>query len=95
MMNGYTCFSADFEDFFDIKKRTLKEIIGATCQAEIVHEIIVILSFLPIILSVWFGELAVFIITSIISALIDTIFIIMQRYNRPRLIKLMKIKAPN
>ena len=60
------------------------------CQAEIVHEIIIVLSFVPIIFSIWFGELLVFIITSVISALIDSIFVMLQRYNRSRIIKLIK-----
>ncbi len=74
--------------FFDMKERTLPEIIGATCQAELVHETIIVLSFLPIILSSCFGALAVFIITSVLSALVDLVFVIMQRYNRPRLVRL-------
>lgn len=78
------------KDYFDIKTHSLKEIIGATCQAEIVHETIVLLSFLPIIISKWFGSCAVFIITSIIAALIDAAFVIMQRFNRFRLLKIIK-----
>lgn len=77
---------------FDPSKKSWEQIIMATCQAEIVHEIIVILSFVPIIFSIWFGELAVFIITSILSALIDLAFVIMQRYNRPRILKIIKSK---
>lgn len=81
------------QSFFDVKNKTLTEIVMATCQAEIVHEIIILLSFLPIIFSIWLGEFWVFLITSLISALIDTLFVIMQRYNRPRLVLLInKIK---
>lgn len=72
---------------FDPKLHSWDEIAGATCQSEIVHEIIVILSFLPIVASVWFGALPVFVITSALSASFDFIFVIMQRYNRPRIIK--------
>lgn len=79
-------------DAFDPQKHTLEEIVGATCQSEIVHEIIIILSFLPILLYIPYGTLAVFIITSIIAALFDLIFVIMQRFNRPRLIKIINRK---
>ena len=79
--------------FFDMKERTLPEIIGATCQAELVHETIIVLAFLPIILSIPFGALAVFIITSVLSALLDAVFVIMQRYNRPRLVRLAERNA--
>ncbi len=73
---------------FDTKVQSTRDIIMATCQAEIVHEIIALLSFVPIAFSTWFDELSVFIITSVIAAVIDSIFVILQRYNRPRLIKL-------
>ncbi len=73
---------------FDITKRSLDEILRSGAQAEIVHEIIVILSFMPILLAIPFGTIGVFIATSIVSALFDSIFIIMQRFNRPRLIRL-------
>ena len=68
---------------------TYSQIASATCQAELVHEIIIVLSFLPIVLSIWFGDAAVFVITSILAALIDLVFVILQRYNRPRILKLV------
>lgn len=71
---------------------TYSQIASATCQAELVHEIIILLSFLPILLAIWFGELAVFVITSVLAALIDLIFVILQRYNRPRILKI-KLKT--
>lgn len=79
--------------FFDIRRRSLPEMIGATCQAELVHETIIVLSFLPIILSTRFGALPVFVITSAASAFIDAVFVTMQRYNRPRLVALAERKG--
>lgn len=35
---------------------------------------------------------AVFIITSVLSCMFDMIFVIMQRYNRPRLVKIIERK---
>ncbi len=72
---------------FDPKTHSWDEIAGATCQSEIVHEIIMVLSFLPILASVWFGALPVFVITSVLSAGFDCLFVMMQRYNRPRIVK--------
>lgn len=77
---------------FDLKNCSVEEIVQVTCQAEVVHEIIMPLSFVPIVFSVWFGSLDVFVITSCISFLFDSAFVIMQRYNRPRLTRLMKRK---
>ena len=74
---------------FDITQKNAAEIIGATCQAEIVHEIITVLSLLPITLIPFLGGAVAFILTSILAALVDFLFVILQRYNRPRLIKVM------
>ena len=82
---------------FDPRTHTWGEIVQATCQAELVHETIAVLSFLPIAAGVRFGAYPGFIITSVLAAACDMAFVIMQRYNRPRLIKLMELqkrKAP-
>ncbi len=77
-------------DFFDLGTKTYEQVLMATCQSELVHETIVVFSFLPIIASVWFGASGIFVITSVVAAWFDTLFIILQRYNRPRIIKLLK-----
>ncbi len=77
-------------DTFSIEKHSLEEIIMATCQSEIVHETIVLLSFLPLLLAIPFGEFFVFFFTSLSAAIVDALFVILQRYNRPRLIKILK-----
>ena len=75
-------------ELFDIQKHTWNEIAQAMCQAELVHETIILLSFVPILFAKLFGALPVFLITSLLAAAFDMIFVIMQRYNRPRVIKL-------
>jgi len=75
---------------FDIKKHTFEEIAEAMCQAEIVHETIAVFSFLPLLAVPVFGSFWVFLITSLFSACLDTMFVIMQRYNRPRIIKMIR-----
>lgn len=75
---------------FLLEKHFITDIIQVTCQAEIVHEVIMVLSFVPVIFSVYFGAMEVFLITSCIAFLFDSIFVILQRYNRPRLMKLIK-----
>lgn len=74
---------------FDTKSHTLSEIAEGMCGAEVVHEVIVVLSFVPVLFSLEFGAPAVFIITSILAAATDTVFVIVQRYNRPRIVKLI------
>ena len=79
-------------DTFSLDKHSFEEIVQATCQSEMVHELIVVLSFLPILFAIPFGALAAFLITSVLAALFDCIFVILQRYNRPRIVKLIKRK---
>lgn len=78
---------------FDLTRCSPAEIVQTSCQAEVVHEINMVFSFVPVVFSVWFGSLAVFLITSCAAFLFDGIFVVMQRYNRPRLLRLMKRQA--
>ncbi len=77
-------------EYYDVRKHSVEEIIQATCQSEIVHEVNMILSFVPVIFTIRFGSLAAFLITSSIAFCFDGIFVIIQRYNRPRLRRLLK-----
>ena len=77
-------------DTFDKSKHSWREIVMAMCQAELVHESIVILSFLPIILSIWLEGAAAFVLTSVFAAVFDLIFVVIQRYNRPRVLRIIK-----
>lgn len=78
------------KDTFDTSKHSWDEIIQATCQSELVHEINVVISFVPIIASVWVGALWVFFITSVLSAMFDLLFVFIQRFNRARIRKIIE-----
>ena len=75
---------------FSMQTRTPEEIIQAMCISEIGHECMVILSFLPLIEIFWFGVPLVFFVTSLLAAGADCTFVVMQRYNRPRFVKLVE-----
>lgn len=77
-------------ELFSMKDKSLDEIAQAMCQAEIVHEIIIPLSFIPLFAIPRFGAAAVFIITSLLSACFDLLFVILQRFNRPRILKISR-----
>jgi len=77
-------------ELFSMKEKRLDEIAQAMCQAEIVHEIIIPLSFLPLFAIPYFGSAAVFILTSLLAACIDLLFVILQRFNRPRILKISR-----
>ena len=76
-------------DFFDLSRHTPDEVAQAMCQAEITHEILLPLSFLPIFAAIWVGAFPAFVITSVISAGLELVFIVTQRFNRPRIIKML------
>ncbi len=73
---------------FSIEEQSLHRIIQNMCGAELVHEIIMVLSFLPLLTVPLWGEFFVFLITSLLAALFDSIFVLAQRYNRPRLVRI-------
>ena len=71
-----------------MKHNSLYRIIQNMCGAEIVHETIMVLSFLPLLVVSFFGALPVFLTTSVLASLYDGIFVMAQRYNRPRLVRI-------
>lgn len=75
---------------FSLREHTYDEIAQAMCQSEVGHEMMMALSFLPLLVAIPFGAFGVFLITSVAAAGIDGMFVIMQRYNRPRMIRLAK-----
>ena len=78
-------------DLFNPRIHTWDEIAQAMCQAELVHETIVVLSFLPIVEGIWFGAYPIFVITSVLSAGFDMMFVMIQRYNRQRIMKIARL----
>lgn len=79
-------------DFFSPETHTWEEIVQAMCQAEVVHEIIIVCSFFPLFASCVFGAFYVFLITSVCAASIDLLCVIVQRYNRPRVLRLVEME---
>ena len=77
---------------FSLKENTMQQIVDNCCVAEAVHEVIVLFSFVPLGFACWWGTFPVFLITSLLAAAFDGCFVIMQRYNRPRLIRILTKK---
>ena len=70
---------------FDIRACPVGSIIRTACISEITHELIIPLSFLPLLAIPRFGATPVFVITSILAAMMEVPFAVIQRFNRPRL----------
>ncbi len=75
---------------YALESRTPFDIVQTMCRNEVIHEISAVLSLVPILLGAWYGAWGVWIATSVFGSLCDLPFICMQRYNRPRLVRLME-----
>ncbi len=77
---------------FDLQAQGMDGLVRSTCRAELTHELNIAASFVPLLFAHWFGALLVFAITSLLAALFDLAFVAIQRYNRPRLLRLMQMQ---
>lgn len=78
------------EELFSLKSHTVEEIVMAGCQSEIVHWLCAAAGFLALFLIIPFGEWYIFLIISVFAAVYDMAFVIVHRYNRPRLLETLK-----
>ena len=77
-----------YPDEFSPEKHSWGEIAQTMCQSELVHETNILISFLPLAAAIPFGAFWVFFLTSLGGALFDLSLVILQRYNRPRILRL-------
>ena len=77
-------------DDFDPRKHSWEEILQSGCAAEAGHGLMVLLSFLPVLTVPVFGAAGVFWGTSVAAAAVDGSFVILQRFNRPRILKILQ-----
>ena len=74
-------------EYFSLKQHSIEEVLGAGCQAEIIHWLCIAASLLAMLFAIPFGSFGIFCATSVIGSLADLVYVIIQRYNRPRLIR--------
>ena len=77
---------------FSLKKYSLKDIANTMAKSEVDHWINEAISISTIFFSLIWGQFWIFFISAIFAMLFDSQFIIIQRYNRPRIVKLMEKK---
>ena len=75
---------------FDVNLNNYDKLLNHICKAEVYHEVCMILSFVPILFSLAVGKFWIFFWTSFFGAIFDGLFVCIQRYNRPRILTLMK-----
>lgn len=82
-----------YPDEFSPEKHSWEEIAQVMCQSELVHETNILMSFLPLLAAIPFGAFWVFLVTSLLGGLFDLSLAILQRYNRPRVVRLARRRA--
>lgn len=79
---------------FSLEHNDMKKIIKNMCAAEIIHELIILLGYASLLFSFFTPDpksyIFIFVITAFFAGLCDTFFVILQRYNRPRMVRLYK-----
>ena len=76
---------------FSLKEHSLEEIANTMAKSEIDHWINEIISLISILFSfIWPELFLAFLISAIAAMIFDSQFIIIQRYNRPRVLKILE-----
>ena len=79
---------------FDVKTRTYSAIAYSMSKAETDHWINELISLSTLIFGLIWGEMWIFALTCVVAMLFDAQFILVQRYNRPTVVRLInKTKA--
>lgn len=77
---------------FSFKNYTFEQIATTMSKAELDHWINELISLSSLLFALVWGEFWIFLITAIAAMLFDAQFIVIQRYNRPRILRVMSQK---
>lgn len=77
-------------ELYDVKNRTLDQLATTMSKSELDHWINEIISMVSILFALLWGQWAIFVATAVIAMLFDAQFIVVQRYNRPIVLKLIE-----
>lgn len=77
-------------ELYSVKDRSLEQIADTTAKSETDHWINVLIALSTVAFGFIWGEIWIFALTAFLAAVFDSQFIIIQRYNRPRLMKLIQ-----
>lgn len=75
---------------FSLKEHSLEEIANTMTKAELDHWINELISLSTLLFVIPWGTFWAFLISAIVAMIFDSQFIIIQRYNRPRIIKILE-----
>lgn len=77
-------------ELFSLKDYSLKDIANTMCKAEADHLINVAISISTLLFALIWGQLWIFALTALLAIAFDMQFVLIQRYNRPRVVRLIK-----
>ncbi len=77
---------------FDVKAHTYEEIAYAMCKAETDHWINELISLSTLIFGLIWGNMWIFALSAVVGMAFDMQFILVQRYNRPTVLRLINRK---
>ena len=77
-------------ELFSLKDYSLEEIANTMSKAETDHWINEVISLSTLLFAIPWGELWIFLVSAIVAMLFDAQFIVIQRYNRPRIVKILE-----
>lgn len=75
---------------FDLKQNSLEQIVNTMTKSEVDHWINEVISITTMFFGLIWGETWIFVLTAIAAMIFDGQFIVIQRYNRPRVIKTLE-----
>ena len=75
---------------FDLKQNSLEQILNTMTKSEVDHWINEVISITTMFFGIIWGETWIFVLTAIAAMIFDGQFIVIQRYNRPRVIKILE-----
>lgn len=82
-------------ELFDLKENSLEQIANTMIKSEVDHWINEAISVSTMFFGLIWGQTWIFLITAIAAMIFDGQFIVIQRYNRPRVIKLIEKQQKN
>ena len=77
-------------ELFDLKQNSLKQIVDIMTKSEVDHWINELVSISTMFFGLIWGKTWLFVLTAIAAMIFDAQFIVIQRYNRPRVIKILE-----
>ncbi len=75
---------------FSLKEHSLEEIVNTMAKSEVDHWINEVISLSTLLFAIPWGAFGIFAITALAAMIFDSQFIIIQRYNRPRIVKILE-----